>query len=154
MHIRDSFIDCPCDSLFSTCLCIVSSVALCPVEIVLIDGLVVSFATSLRTSLLSNVLVIQSLTTIFGLFSQRVNAFHVCLKQVIFVLDAVLDQVLKLFHLDLDDDFIDIGIGALFGFNIGCTCICVQDVLPLRTHTVSLLSSLGEAISQCCILLS
>ena len=91
VHIRDSLIDRPCGCLFSTGLGIVSSIALSLVEIVLIDRLFVSIAASLRTGLLSFVLVIQSLTTIFGLFSQRVDAFHVCLKQVVLVLDTVLD---------------------------------------------------------------
>ena len=62
--------------------------------------------------LLGKMLIVESQTTGLPFLSERVDSFHIGLQQVVFVLDAVFDKVLELFHLDLHDDFVDVWVAV------------------------------------------
>ena len=64
----------------------------------LVDDLLVSFGK----------LVNRLLDLVEGVYSP-----HVCLQEVVLVLDPVLYQVLELLHLDFDDDLIDVSLGRV-----------------------------------------
>jgi len=58
-------------------------------------------------------LIIKCHATILALFGERINSFHIGLKQVVFVLNFVLDDVLELLHLDLDDNLVHVRVATL-----------------------------------------
>ena len=55
------------------------------------------------------------------LLSQGIHAHHIGLQEAILVSNAILDQVLELFHLDLDDYLVDIRLAFAWQLHLaGC----------------------------------
>ena len=65
---------------------------------------------TLRAELHGAMLVIQSHTTCFRLLCKRIHTLHVSLQQVVLVFDPIFNKVLEFFHLNLDDDIVDLRI--------------------------------------------
>ena len=55
-------------------------------------------------------LVVESHTSVDVFLGERIDPFHVGLKQVVLVFDPVFDQILELFHLDLHDNLVHVGV--------------------------------------------
>jgi len=57
-------------------------------------------------------LVVERRSSIRSLLGQWVDSLHVSLKQIVLVFDLVFDHVLKLFHLNLNDDVVHVRVAT------------------------------------------